>query len=334
MPSKTRVRYEADWNRTAVSRAVFLARVHEAGLDHRRNLPWRYLDDAYAVLVSEVMLQQTQVARVERFWRRFLETFPTLDALASAGVSDVLEMWQGLGYNRRAIALKRTADECAARYGGCLPCTYEELVSLPGIGPATAAGVMAFAYGAPGVYLETNVRSVFLHELFPEQAAVPDRLLEAYVADTCPGLGKGESARSALGGRAKLSLLEGAASPDGSLAQGPSADPLDNPRDWYYALLDYGAHLKATLANPSRRSKHYSRQSRFEGSRRQKRAWIVRRVLAAPEGVGVAEVLRDLNEHERACGRDDVPEALFASIADALVDEGFFRREGDILLPA
>ncbi len=263
-----------------------------------RELPWRQVDDPYAVLVSEIMLQQTQVARVGRFWERFLSAFPTLDALAAAAVPDVLELWQGLGYNRRALALKRTADTCAAERAGRLPETAEELQALPGIGPATAAGVVAFAYQRPSVYLETNVRTLFLHELFPEQEAVPDKAL--------------------------LPLVEAAAFHPLAAA---------DPRRWYYGLLDYGAHLKATVPNPSRRSASHSRQSAFEGSRRQKRAWVTRRVLAAPEGVPASTVLRDLNRAEQEAARDAVDGELFASIVDDLVSEGFFKRNGDILVP-
>ena len=146
---------------------AFVRKVWSEGGKHHRDLAWRYIDDAYAVLVSEIMLQQTQVSRVEKYWPRFLKTFPTLDALASADTSLVLEHWQGLGYNRRALALKRTAEECALRFEGELPRTYDELLKLPGIGPATAGGVMAFAYQKPALYIETNVRTVFLHELFP-----------------------------------------------------------------------------------------------------------------------------------------------------------------------
>ena len=171
-----------------------------------RDLPWRNVDDAYAVLVSEVMLQQTQVTRVLKYWARWLELFPNVDALAAADTATVLEAWQGLGYNRRALALKRACEQCSAQWAGSLPRTVADLVELPGIGPATAAGVVAFAYDEPAVYLETNVRSVFLHELFPNSERVPDREIVPFVADTCPN--------------------EGA-------------------RVWYYALLDYGAHLKA-----------------------------------------------------------------------------------------
>lgn len=278
----------------------FVALVWQRGDELYRDLPWRSTRDPYEVLVSEIMLQQTQVARVSRYWERFLAAFPTVDALAAAAVSDVLEAWQGLGYNRRALALKRAAGICAVQHAGRLPETYDELLALPGIGPATAAGVMSFAFGKPSVYIETNVRAVFLRELFPDREKVSDKELAPLVEDACP-------AQDAPAGR--------------------------DVRMWYYALLDYGSHLKQAGQNPSRRSAHYTRQSAFEGSRRQKRAWVVRRVLAAPEGVSVATVLRDLNEAERAAGRDAVDAELFASIIGDLVEEGFFGKEDDVLLP-
>ena len=206
----------------------------------------------------------------------------------------MLEQWQGLGYNRRALALKRCADICAAEHGGRLPQTADELVKLPGIGPATAAGVVAFALDRPALYLETNVRTVFLHELFPGEEGVKDAELIPLVELACPA---------------------------------------DGVRDWYYALLDYGAHLKATLPNPSRRSAHHTRQSSFEGSRRQKRAELVRIVLAAgPEGIDAAEAGALLNETERRAGRDGVGDAEIASIIADLASEGFFKRVGELLV--
>ena len=174
------------WPSEALGRDEFVELVRREGARLHRDLPWRYIDDPYAVLVSEVMLQQTQVARVEKHWTRFLSLFPTIDSLAAAGTADVLAQWQGLGYNRRALALKRAAETCSAERGGLLPDTAEELETLPGIGPATAAGVMAFAYNRPSVYIETNVRTVFLHELFPDRDKVSDRELAPLVASTCP----------------------------------------------------------------------------------------------------------------------------------------------------
>ena len=263
---------------------AFVHRVWSEGRKHHRDLAWRYIDDAYAVLVSEIMLQQTQVSRVEKYWPRFLKTFPTLDALASADTSLVLEHWQGLGYNRRALALKRTAEECALRFEGELPRTYDELLKLPGIGPATAGGVMAFAYQKPALYLETNVRTVFLHELFPHEEGVSDKTLEPLVLETCSK---------------------------------------EDPRGWYYALLDYGAYLKSIMPNPSRRSKHHSKQSTFEGSKRQKRAELVRIVLGAP-GISTEEAKRALDEFEHEKGRSEITEDLFQSLITDLSSEGFF----------
>ncbi|OUO90848.1 adenine glycosylase [Gordonibacter sp. An230] len=277
------------WPSGVPPRKAFEEKVRSEGRRLYRDLPWRNVDDPYAVLVSEVMLQQTQVARVLKHWSRWMAMFPTVDALAAASTSDVLAQWQGLGYNRRALALKRSCETCAASRGGRLPETAEELVKLPGIGPATAAGVMAFAFDKPGVYLETNVRAVFLHELFPGCEGVTDKELVPLVEATCPENGA---------------------------------------RAWYYALLDYGAHLKTVMANPSRRSAHHARQSVFEGSRRQKRAELVRVVLAEP-GIGQDELARRLDAFERAAGRDGVDGDTFRSIVDDLVSEGFFRREGE-----
>ena len=251
----------------------FAESVMTRGLEHYRDLPWRNITDPYAVWISEVMLQQTQVARVDGRWQRWMGRFPAVEALAAADTGDVLDEWQGMGYNRRALALLRAARQIVA--AGEFPKEQRDLVALPGIGPATAAGLRAFAYNLPGVYLETNVRTVFLHELFPCETDVPDRALVPLVRATCPE---------------------------------------DMPRNWYYALLDYGAWLKRTVPNPSRRSRAHVRQSRFEGSHRQKRGEAVRMLLAA-RGSGVTA--------------EDVSHALSVSESDArtlldeLAEEGF-----------
>lgn len=278
------------WPSDAPSRSVFTRKVLKEGKHLYRDLPWRNIDDPYAVLVSEVMLQQTQVTRVLKYWQRWMALFPTVDALAAADVADVLVQWQGLGYNRRALMLKRAADFCATSNKGILPSSYDGLIQLPGVGPATAAGVMAFAYNKPGVYLETNVRTVFLHELFPYRDKVPDRELIPLVRSTCP---------------------------------------VNGVRDWYYALLDYGSYLKSCMPNPSRRSAHHVKQSVFEGSRRQKRAYIVREVLANP-GVSIDELQLSLNAFEHRAGRGDVDASVFDTIVQDLLSEGFFHQDGQM----
>ena len=302
--AKTRT-FKANWSGVAQSRDAFVSKVHEEGLAHYRDLPWRNIDDAYGVLVSEVMLQQTQVARVLRYWERWMGLFPTVDALAAADTPLVLEIWQGLGYNRRALALKRACETCAAKHSGCLPNTVDELVKLPGIGPATAGGIVAFAHNRPAVYLETNVRSVFLHELFPEREGVSDKELVPYIADTCP---TGGPASKTDGGKW-------------------------GPRSWYYALLDYGAHLKSQVANPSRRSAHHTRQSKFEGSHREKRSFVLKQVLARPDGIAVEEVLSALNAHELSAGRGTLDVGTCEALVAELVAEGFFQRRGAFLVP-
>lgn len=212
---------------------------------HRREMPWRDVDDPYAVLVSEVMLQQTQVVRVMDRYREWMEAFPTLQTLADAPLSAVLELWQGLGYNRRAIALKRAAEEALGRFGGVLPHDAAALRTLPGVGPVTAAAVLNYAFEEPAPFIETNVRAVFLHHFFPDAEDVPDSALMPLVAATWD---------------------------------------LEDPRGWGYALMDYGVFLKSSGSNPARRSRHHARQSRFEGSKRQKRARLLRAVLALPGG--------------------------------------------------
>jgi len=205
-----------------------------------RDLPWRHTTDTYAVLVSEVMLQQTQVSRVVPAYGRFLETYPTLQALAVAPLADVLRSWRGLGYNNRAERLRRCARICVARRvpgrPAALPATVEGLGALPGIGPYTARAVMVFAYDADVAAVDANVRRVLVHEL-ELPADLPPSAIQA-VAD--------------------------------------AVLPHGRSRDWHNALMDYGALvLTARSAGVAPRT----RQGAFVGSRRWYRARLLRAVL-------------------------------------------------------
>jgi A/G-specific adenine glycosylase len=206
----------------------------------RHDLPWRKTRNPYHILVSEVMLQQTQVERVLSKYMLFLNIFPTLKSLASAPLSDIITVWQGLGYNRRAVALKKTAGIITDTYHGRFPKMPDVLRTLPGIGHATASAIAAFAFNRPVLFVETNIRTVFIHYFFPRKKKIHD----------------GEI----------ISLLE---------------QTLDasQSREWYYALMDYGAYLKMTYRNPNNRSVHYVKQSRFQGSSRQVRGQIMRLLL-------------------------------------------------------
>ena len=199
-------------------------------------MAWRHTRDPYHIVVSEVMLQQTPVARIAEKYPAFIAAFPSFAALAAADQGDVLAAWQGLGYNRRGMHLKRLAEEVVAGYGGILPHIPEELESLPGIGPATARSIAAYAFNAPVAFIETNVRSVFIYEFFRGAVSVRD---------------------------SEIAPLAEAAMPRGK------------SREWHWALMDYGAHIKANAGNPSRRSAHYAKQEPFAGSDRQIRGKII-----------------------------------------------------------
>jgi A/G-specific adenine glycosylase len=221
----------------------FRAAVWEHYQTHgRHDLPWRRPNragrfDPYGIMVSEIMLQQTQVGRVIRKYREFLRRFPTLETLAAAPLGSALKAWSGLGYNRRAKFLHQAAGQIVRRRGGQFPDSVEELTKLPGIGPNTAGAIMAYAFNRPAVFIETNIRTVFIHHFFHDRTGVGDREILELAAET-----------------------------------------LDErwPREWYWALTDYGAYLKQTVGNLNRRSRAYTRQSKFEGSKRQLRGHIIR----------------------------------------------------------
>jgi A/G-specific adenine glycosylase len=254
----------------------------------RHDLPWRPpalkvrangTIDPYRVLVSEVMLQQTQAGRVIQKYVEFLKRFPTLPALAAASPRDVLAAWQGLGYNRRALALHRAAREIIARHKRRVPRVYEDLVALPGIGAYTAGAVLAFAFQEPVVFIETNIRRAHLDFFFSDKENVRDRDILPLVAQTMDA---------------------------------------KNPREWYYALMDYGAALGKTSVNANRRSAHYAKQSAFEGSDRQVRARIVRTLLTRPRSE--VSLARELGE---------TPKRITRAI-ESLLKDGMVTRRGRV----
>ncbi len=223
----------------------------------RHDLPWRQTRDPYRIAVSEIMLQQTQVSRVVQKYEQFLTAFPTVDALANAPLIDVLRIWSGLGYNRRAKFLHQMAQEIVSL--GTFPDTYEDLRKLPGIGPYTAGAIYAFAYNQPIPVIETNIRTVYLHHFFPNKAEVSDGALLPIIERTLDN---------------------------------------DNPRTWYWALMDYGSYLKQSGNTVHRASKHYTKQSVFKGSKRQLRGALLRALLhksmTAPALQKVLQIKREL----------------------------------------
>jgi A/G-specific adenine glycosylase len=209
-----------------------------------RDLAWRRTTDPYHILVSEIMLQQTQVARVTVKYPEFIDAFPTFAVLAAAPFHEVLAKWQGLGYNRRARAIHQCAREVMTAFDGELPHDVELLATLPGIGHATACSIAAFAFNMTVAFIETNIRRVFIHFFFSDRISVTDREILPLV---------------------KQSL------------------DTANPRRWYWALMDYGSALKNTVPNPNKRSAHYTRQSKFVGSDRQIRGMILRSLVTNPQ---------------------------------------------------
>lgn len=210
-------------------------------LSHSRPFPWRETRDPYHILVSELMLQQTQTERVASRFPAFIARFPTVESLATSGTSELLRAWRGLGYNRRALALRETARRIVEEHASVVPPDPSVLATFAGIGAATAAEIAAFAYDVPTALIETNIRRVFLYFFFPGDPSVSDRRILPLVQRT-----------------------------------------LDrrHPRLWYYALMDYGVMMKkalprSTAEDPNRRSAHYTRQARFQGSDRQIRGIIV-----------------------------------------------------------
>ncbi|MBQ0168114.1 MAG: A/G-specific adenine glycosylase [Treponema sp.] len=265
--------------------------------DNRRSFPWRETSEPYRILVSELMLQQTQTERVLPKYEEFLNAFPTAHDLAEAPLADVLEHWSGLGYNRRARFLQQACQKVVRELGGVFPHTPSELEKLPGVGPYTARAVACFAFGAAHPeavepFIETNIRSVFIVFFFKDDMyadgapkSVSDAQILRLVADSIP------------------------------------SEDVCSAREWFYALMDYGAMLKKKTKNPNRRSSSYTKQSRFKGSVREARGVILRQLVKNKEnGLSLSQIQKiEYIDIER-----------LTKAADLLCSESLIIRDGDM----
>lgn len=258
----------------------FQQRVWEYFRTHARPMPWRDDPTPYSVMVSELMLQQTQVPRVITKFTEFVERFPDIKSLAGASLAEVLGLWNGLGYNRRAKFLHDAAQKISIEYGGKIPDSQEALVALPGIGPNTAGAILAYVYNQPVVFIETNIRTVLFHHFFADSdSKISDK--ELY-----------ELAEQVL--------------------------DKDSPREWYWALMDYGTYLKKTAGGRLESSLHYKKQSPLRGSLREMRGRIIKKLTAGS--------LTESELHE-AVGVDE----RFAPALMSLKHDGLVTQEGDAI---
>ena len=205
-----------------------------------RGMPWRSDTRPYYVMVSEIMLQQTQVDRVIPKFEAFIGRFPSVEILSQATLADVLQMWSGLGYNRRAKFLHQAAIKIMTEYNGVFPETYKELITLPGVGVNTAGALLAYSFNKPAVFIETNIRTVYFYHFFPNQDTVNDRELKALVEATVD---------------------------------------TEHPREWYWAIMDYGSNLKKQGIGQNSKSSHYAKQSPLKGSVREVRGAILKALI-------------------------------------------------------
>lgn len=253
--------------------------IWQKGRELYREMPWRQDTRPYYVLVSELMLQQTQVDRVIPKFEAFIAQFPDERALAQASLAEVVALWNGLGYNRRAKYLHDSAKMIQDIGNGVFPATYEELLKLPGVGPNTAGAIMAYAYNQPVVFIETNVRTVYFEHFFTDADMVNDSELRQSVAATLD---------------------------------------YEHPREFYWALMDYGNSLKRQGAGQLTKSKHYKKQSPLKGSVREVRGELIRLLMAADMPL--------LELSQRYDG-----DVRFAPALEGLLADGLVTQAGDQL---
>ncbi len=254
----------------------------------RKYLPWRVDPTPYNVLVSEMMLQQTQVSRVIDFFNRWIEKFPDFQTLAQAKQTEVLALWKGLGYNNRALRLHKLAQIVTEQYQGILPKDMKSLMALPGIGHYTAGAIRAFSFNIYTAFIETNIRRVFIHHFFQNSESISDEQIFAII--------------NAIG-------------------------EVENPSDWYNALMDYGSTLpKQIKKNPNKKSKHYSKQSKFEGSDRQIRGNILKVLLEIKDHKITLKTLLKHNDFSH------INEERLSEVIDSLVKDGFIEQKDSFII--
>lgn len=266
----------------------------------RHDLPWRINQSPYYVLVSEIMLQQTQVDRVILFFEKWMKQFPNIEKLAFAKQSDVLRLWKGLGYNSRALRLQKCAKLIMNEYSGIIPQDYKKLLNLPGVGPYTAAALMNFAFNTWTPLIETNIRRVFIHYFFKGDLQISDKDIMNKVA---------------------------------------SVGFYEEPKIWCAALMDYGATLpKIIKHNPNTKSKYYTKQSKFQGSDRQIRGIILEILIEKKNGKILQSLLfkkifklchPPSQCHSLEKGNPEFKEEnqRYKNIITKLITEGFIKKE-------
>lgn len=261
-----------------------------------RQMPWRENHTPYFVLLSEIMLQQTQVNRVRTYFNTFIRLWPSIQDLAQATLSEILTQWQGLGYNRRGKFLHSCANEIVKRHNGIIPNDIATLKTLSGIGEYSASAIMAFAYNAPVIVVETNIRRAIIHHFFKNEQQVEESRIRIKVGEV---LDK------------------------------------KNPRAWYWAFMDYGAYLSKHIENPNRKAKAYKKQSKFEGSDRQIRGEIIRNIVhsntASITKQTLVEQVRDILYYD-AKGNEarDILETRIYTMLEKLEKEKMIVSEGAV----
>ncbi|MNH58483.1 A/G-specific adenine glycosylase [compost metagenome] len=252
--------------------------ISRKGYELYRDMPWRQDTRPYYVLVSELMLQQTQVDRVVPKFNAFIESFPDEKTLAAASLAEVLTLWNGLGYNRRAKFLHDAAKMIVTGFEGVFPRSYEELVKLPGVGPNTAGAILNYAFNHATIFIETNVRTVYFHHFFPGGDKISDAQLLPLIEQTLDR---------------------------------------EHPREFYWALMDYGSWLKHQGIGKITQSRHYKKQSALAGSVREVRGQIVRQLA-------VGDMTHQ--QLQRAVIGDERFEQALAGV----VRDGLVSRRGDV----